>query len=108
MGEITGNGYVDTHQSGAAADMNVKIDKFETDVPGIKASAYKQIGTDKYPVFDVDRETFHQNMEHGRKRVRFPEDSDAHKYLKGQTVNKKFYISYTDPTSKEVWTREIR
>jgi hypothetical protein len=106
MGEITGNN-VDAHQTNAASDMNVKTGNFETDVPGVNATAFKHIGTEKYPVFDVDRESFHQNLEFGRKRLRFPEDSAAHKYMKGQTVNKKFYISYTDPQSKEVWTREI-
>lgn len=108
MGEFTGsNGNVDSHQAQAASDMDIRSDKFATEVPGVYADAFKQVGTERVPIFSVDQESFHQNLEHGRKRIRFPEDTAAHNYIKNAKYNKPFYISYTDPNNKEVWTRKI-
>ncbi len=63
---------------------------FPTDVPEIKTKDQK----DGLPVFDVDKDEFYQNMNHGRKRIRFKSGSPAAEYMRKTRYNKPFYIRH--------------
>lgn len=107
MGELTGSdNYVDGHQAQAASDLSIKGEpgKVATEVPGVFASGEK-LGA---PVFSVDHDEFHQNMEFGRKRLRFKDGSPVQQYMQKAQVNRPFWLSYQDPNNKEVWTRKVK
>lgn len=108
MGEISGNN-VDIHQAQAGADNDIKFEpeQIKTDVEDVFADGEKQIGKEKFPVFNVDRNSFYQNMTHGRKRLRFQSGSPAQKYMQGTKYNRPFFISYKSDKG-EVWTRKIK
>lgn len=93
MGEFSGTGLGPGEQM-AKDDLNVKGEpgKVPTDIDGIFADGEK-VGL---PVFNVDKESFHQNMEYGRKRLNFPADSSVQKYLQNTRQNRPFWISYSD------------
>lgn len=106
MGEIVGND-VDRHQADAQADRATTTDDFSTDVEGVKADGFKSLGKERFPVFNVDKDNFYQNMAHGRKRLRFKSGSSAQRYMQGTKYNRPFFISYKHDNG-ETWTRRIK
>ena len=52
------------------------------------------------PVFNVSKDEFHQNMRHGRKRVRFKNGTSASKYMAGSMYKQAFHISHDGYTRK--------
>jgi len=70
------------------ADMTAQVD---TEVAGIEADGMK----DGLPVFNVDQDEFYQNMQYGRKRLRFKTEKLAG-YIKGANSNRPFFIKYGD------------
>lgn len=113
-GEFTGG---NSQENTAASDKlhrsedgAVEIDgvkKFPTDAENVFADDQVKVGTEVYPVFDVDSDAFMQNMTHGRKRVRFKSDTPAYNYMKTTRYNRPFYISNTDAQGKK-YTRRIK
>jgi hypothetical protein len=73
---------------------------FATDVEGCRADAEVKVGTENYPVFDVDDKEFYQNMKYGRKRLRFGAESKAGTYLRGTRYKRPFFVRHTDPNGK--------
>lgn len=69
-------------------DMSAAVD---TDVAGVAADGTK----DGFPVFNVERDEFYQNMQYGRKGLRFKTEKVAG-YMKGQTANRPFFIKHGD------------
>jgi hypothetical protein len=101
-----------SHETIAALDKEQAVDapvdnKFETDVPEVKADAQVKVGTEVYPVFDVDSEAFNQNMMHGRKRIRFKTGTPAAEYMRASRYNRPFYIRNTDARGQK-FTRRIK
>lgn len=80
---------------------------FATDVEGVMAHDEVQVGIEKYPVFDVTDQEFHQNMEFGRRRLRFKGDTAAQKYHSGTRYNRPFYIRWESPDGKK-YMRKIK
>lgn len=70
---------------------------FETDVEDVQAHGERQ----GMPVFDVEHKDFWQNMEMGRKRLRFQTDSTVQQYMQKTRYNKPFFIRYKDESGKE-------
>jgi hypothetical protein len=102
MSELFGYGTQPTHQDTARNDevpMRDNDDGFDTDVEGVRANA--QYGPHNLPVFDVEPETFYQNSEFGRKRMRFPTDSGPQKYMQGSRYSRPFYIRTTNKDGKQ-------
>jgi hypothetical protein len=62
--------------------------KIPTDLEGIFADAEK----DGFPVFDVDTDTFHNNMRQERKRLRFKSDTPVATYHRMGKYNRPFFI----------------
>jgi len=83
-----------------ATDTAVKDvpDGIETDVEGVLAHAEKS----GMPVFDVDKESFYQNMNYGRRRLRFKSGSAAQKYMQGTKYNRPFWIRCPDGYTRKV------
>jgi hypothetical protein len=86
---------------------NIKDDEFETDVPGVKADGYIAQGTNKFPKFNVSQSEFYQNMELGRRRLRFASGSPTQEFMQNTKYRNPFYISYTDENGK-TYTRKIK
>ena len=79
----------------------------KTDVEDIEADDYKQIGNDKFPVFDISKAEFYNNMRADRKRLRFASGSKVQKFRQ-QTKNRApFYIRYTDSKGSQ-YIRKIK
>jgi hypothetical protein len=62
--------------------------KVETDLPGVFADAEKN----GMPVFDVDKETFNNNMRQERRRLRFKTGTAAAQYHQGSKYNRPFWL----------------
>ena len=84
-----------------------KPTEFNTDVPDVKAKDVVKQGNLEFPVFDCDKNEFFQNMEHGRKRLRFKSGSDVQKYMQNSKYRNPFYVRYTDDNGK-VYTRKVK
>jgi hypothetical protein len=104
MGEFTG-----TDDSSPLDDIKADGEKeqktddgYPTDVEGVLAHSCIKHGKDEFPCFDVSKNNFFQNMEGGRKRLRFETGSPAQKYMQGSKYSRKFYIKYTDDSGKSM------
>lgn len=53
-----------------------------------------------FPVFNVSKDEFYQNMSHGRKRVRFKNGTSAQKYMANTLYKQPFHISHDGYTRK--------
>jgi len=103
MGEISGiNDVGDGVDPGAkiAADTAAidKPDGVKTDVEGVFAQAEKQ----GMPVFDVSKDEFYQNMNYGRRRLRFKGGTPASQYMRGTKYNRSFWIREPDGYTRKV------
>lgn len=80
---------------------------FETDVEGVKADGFVQHGATKFPKFNVSHQEFYQNMQDGRRRLRWKQDTPAAVYMAQTKYRNPFYVSYTDNDGK-TYTRKIK
>lgn len=97
MGEFT-NG--DTAEKIAAQD-NAPTEKpqgIKTDVADVMADGEKN----GLPIFKVSKQEFYQNMNYGRKRLRFKSGTSAQKYM--QNTKNPFWIQNDD----DGYIRKIR
>lgn len=110
MGEFTGDKNVVTNNiamgnaDAAAAGVEQKV--YNTDVDGITADDVVKQGKDEFPCFDVSKEEFYQNMQDGRKRIRFKTEKAA-KYMQGTKYNRPFFVRHTDEAGKK-YVRKIK
>ena len=81
--------------------------QYATDVTGVKCDDQVRIGTDKFPCFDVTQDEFYQNMQDGRRRLRFSKGSNCQKYMQGTKYNRPFFIRHTDDRGK-TYVRKIK
>jgi hypothetical protein len=70
--------------------------KFSTDVKGVYADGEVPHGQDKIPVFKVDKKEFMNNMTADRRRLRFPGESTAGRYMRQTKYNRPFFIEYEE------------
>jgi len=92
-----------TPESLAGSDHEIEWGEIPTDVEDVKADGKKQ----GLYVFNVDNDTFHQNMEHGRKRLNLPDGSSGRNYMTKSGVNIPFWMAYKDQAG-QVWTRKVK
>jgi len=99
MGEMLGaeNG----HSPETIAQQDLAVSEPEggvaTDVEDVMANGERE----GKPVFDVEHGEFYQNMEFGRKRLRFKSGSNIQQYMQRTRYNKPFFIRYTDDNGKQ-------
>ncbi len=105
MGELSGTH--DGHSPETVAQQDLAVTEpeggVETDVEDVKAHGERQ----GMPVFDVEHGDFWQNMEMGRKRLRFQSGSNVQQYMKGTRYSKPFFIRYKDDVGKE-YIRKVK
>ncbi|MFW6129961.1 MAG: hypothetical protein ACOC56_02180 [Atribacterota bacterium] len=109
MGEFLGNDEDATMNDYNASRVGVDADEngFETDVDGVKADGFVQKGTEKFPRFDVDRNTFYSNSHDERRRMRFKSGSSVQQYMQGTKYRRPFYISFKDDNGRR-YTKKIK
>lgn len=91
----------------AEAGTEAQIPGYETDVKDVRADDVVKQGKDEFPCFDVTQDEFYQNMQDGRRRLRFKADSAAQKYMAGTKYNRAFYVRHTD-TDGKTFVRKIK
>lgn len=100
-------GAEDGHGPEQIAQQDVAVtepeDGFATDVADVSADGERQ----GMPVFNVSHGEFYQNMEYGRKRLRFKSGSNIQQYMQSTRYNKPFFIQYKDDTGKE-YIRKVK
>lgn len=90
MGELSGT-FIDSPESKIAQDRQVvepPEGKVATDVDDCFADAEHQ----GFPVFDVSKEEFYNNMRADRKRLRFKSETPAQKYFQNTKYKRPFFI----------------
>ena len=113
MGELFGGGGADNvHQApnisfGGERKGTAPDGKYNTDVEDVWADDAVCQGKDQFPCFDVSKEEFFQNMENGRRRLRFKGGTAAQKYMSGTKYNRPFYVRHTDENGKQ-YVRKIK
>lgn len=94
-------------EANAEAGTEAQIPGYETDVKGVRANDIVRQGKDEFPCFDVSQEEFNQNMQDGRRRLRWKKDSAAQQYMSGTKYNRPFYVRTTDAKGK-TYVRKIK
>lgn len=94
-------------EQGAEVQQDQEPVGFDTDVSDVRADDLIKQGKDEFPCFDVDDNEFYQNMQSGRRRLRFKSGSAAQKYMKGTKYNRPFYIRTKDAKGKHL-VRKIK
>lgn len=94
-------------EANAEAGTEAQIPGYETDVPDVRADDIVRQGKDEFPCFDVSQEEFNQNMQDGRRRIRWKNGSAAQKYMTGTKYNRSFYVRHTDNNGKK-FVRKIK
>ena len=80
---------------------------YRTDVENVRSDDVVKQGKDEFPCFDVSQEEFYQNMQDGRRRLRFKSGSAAQQYMQGSKYNRPFYVRHTDEKGKK-YVRKIK
>jgi len=97
MGELAGT-FQDSPegQISADADQPAGVDGenkgVETGIPDCYADDLNK--RDNLPIFKVGHDEFHQNMEFGRKRLRFKSGSGVQKFMQGSRYKQSFWIQH--------------
>ena len=108
MGELAGNFNQDSPEATAARDTqnepsgDEKNKGIETGVPDCYADDVNN--RDKLPIFKVDHDSFYQNMNYGRKRIRFRSGTSAQKFMQGSRYKQSFWIQH----DKDGYMRKIK
>jgi hypothetical protein len=77
-----------------------EVKSFDTDVEGVTSNDVVNFNGADYPCFDVTDNEFHQNMDSGRRRLRFKSGTNTQKYMSGTKYARAFYIRTTDSNGK--------
>jgi len=90
MGELAGDNY-DSPEAQVARDNVITTPpdgKVETDVPNVFADGERN----GIPVFKVTKDEFYQNMNYGRKRLRFKSGTATADYMSKTNYKRPFWI----------------
>jgi hypothetical protein len=79
----------------------------ETDVQGVFADDTVNHGVDKFPVFNVDKNVYMNNMHNDRKRLRFPSELPVTQYMRNTKYNRPFFVQYTEDSGK-TYRRKVK
>ncbi len=66
---------------------------YPTNVDGVNSDSVIKHGNLEIPCFNVDNKSFYQNMQDGRRRIRFKTGSSAQQYMAKTKYSTPFYIS---------------
>jgi hypothetical protein len=102
MGEFTNDTLRPETLAAKDRDFNANNGEVETDVDGVIANGEK----DGLPIFDVDKNEFYQNMNYGRKRLRFKNGSNVQNYMNQTKYKRPFWIRHGE--GKNTFIRKIK
>ena len=95
MGELAGT-FNDSPEGQIAQDRDQASQEepqgIETNVTDVYADAINK--RDNLPIFKVSHDEFFQNMEFGRKRLRFKSGTNVQKFMRGSRYNAPFWIQH--------------
>lgn len=94
MGELAGDNY-NSPEAKIARDNAITTPpdgKVKTDVPNVFADGEKN----GMPLFKVTKGEFYQNMNYGRKRLRFKSGTETQKYMSQTNYKRPFWIENQD------------
>lgn len=80
---------------------------YATDVDNVRADDVVKQGRDEFPCFDVSGDEFYQNMQDGRRRIRFKNGTPAQQYMSNTKYNRPFFVRTTDSDGKK-FVRKIK
>lgn len=105
MGELAGD-WNDSPEAKIQGDKDQAVEvpdgKVETHIKGVFADAVNK--RDNLPVFKVDHGSFYQNMNYGRKRIRFPSGTHVQKFMQGSRYKQSFWIQH----EKDGYMRKVK
>ena len=104
---VSMGGEVAGAEANAEAGTQEQIPGYETDVKDVRSDDIVKQGKDEFPCFDVTQDEFNQNMQDGRRRLRWKKDTAAQKYMSGTKYNRPFYVRTTDAKGKK-YVRKIK
>jgi hypothetical protein len=104
---ITTGGEVAGAEANTEAGTEAEIPGYQTDVDNCRSDDVVKQGKDEFPCFDVTADEFHQNMQDGRRRLRWKSGSEAQKYMSGTKYNRPFFVRHTDSDGKK-FVRKIK
>ena len=93
--------------AGGEAGTEEQIPGYETDVKDVRSDDIVRQGKDEFPCFDVSGDEFYQNMQDGRRRLRFKSGTSAQQYMSKTKYNRPFYVRHTDSNGKK-YVRKIK
>jgi hypothetical protein len=106
MGELAGN-FQDSPEAKIQGDKDQAINQKDggVDIEGLKDIKADAINKrDNLPVFKVSHNEFHQNMEFGRKRLRFKSGSGPQKFMQSSNYKQSFWIQH----EKDGYMRKVK
>lgn len=111
MGELAGN-FQDSPEAQIAKDRDQAVEPetkdgeepkgIDTGVPDCYADAVNK--RDNLPVFKVGHDEFYQNMNYGRKRIRFKSGTNVQKFMQGSRYKQSFWIQH----EKDGYMRKVK
>ena len=105
MGELAGD-FNDSPEGQIAKDKDQAVEvpdgKTKTHIDGVFADAVNK--RDNLPVFKVGHGEFYQNMNYGRKRIRFKSGTDVQKFMQGSKYKQSFWIQH----DKDGYMRKVK
>jgi len=102
MGDLIGG--MSPNQIDVQRGEGEKEEEFDTGIEGIKADGQK----DGVPIFNVSKEEFYQNMNYGRKRLRFKPDTMAQKFHSGTKYKLPFFIKHQNDDDGRIYMRKVK
>lgn len=109
MGELAGN-FIDSPEAQIAKDRDQAVEPENKDDKGIPVDGVEDCYADainkrdNLPVFKVGHDEFYQNMNFGRKRIRFKSGSGAQRFMQGSRYKQSFWIQH----DKDGYMRKIK
>ena len=103
MGDFTDGSQSPTDLAASDSAITGEPGKVETNVDGVFADGEKT----GFPVFDVTRDEFNQNMDFGRKRLRFKGGTPVQQYMRGTRYSQPFWIAHKNDKG-ERYVRKIK
>ena len=105
MGDLAGD-FSNSPEAQIAKDKDQAVEvpdgKLKTDVQDCFADAVNK--RDNLPVFKVGHGEFYQNMNYGRKRIRFKSGTDVQRFMQGSRYKQSFWIQH----EKDGYMRKVK
>jgi len=107
MGELTDNESGEIVNKPDQPDVEQDERGIPTDAEGVFSDSTVKQGNNEFPVFKCSKNEFYNNMQGGRKKMRFSSGSSIQQYMQKTKYNRPFYIEHTD-TDGKTYRRRVK